>query len=75
MWKDLSPDFFVLDSFRISDLPKWRKVQDDLADYHWAYYAALANQRRKILDELKAALSKSSGTFNFSGWCRIVAYL
>lgn len=74
MWKTLAPDFFVLDSFRIGDLPKWRKAQDELAEYHWTFYAALASQRKKILDELKAALSTSSTAFSFKDWCRIVSY-
>jgi len=43
-------------------------------DYCWDHYSYFANQRSKILDELKGSLVKKIKSFCFENWSRIVSY-
>ena len=63
-----------LESGRVSDIVKSKKLYEDLAEFHWRYYFELAFQRKKIRDELNASLRDAAAPFEFSQWQRIVKY-
>jgi hypothetical protein len=63
-----------LESGRVSDIVKSKKLYEDLVEFHWRYYFELAFQRKKIRDELNASLRDAAASFEFSQWQRIVKY-
>lgn len=63
-----------LESGRVSDIVKSKKLYEDLVEFHWRYYFELAFQRNKIRDELNASLRDAAAPFEFSQWQRIVKY-
>lgn len=66
---------FLLDSFSINDLEKWEAQKDKILRYYWDLYSALAYERRKIVDQLHAALLEATiRPYEFSGWQRQVRY-
>ena len=68
-------EFFLLDRFSVSDIPKWIELKDQILKFHWDYYGNLAYQRSKIADELgKALLEAAQKSFTFSRWQRVVKY-
>jgi RES domain len=63
-----------LESGRVSDIIKSRKLYEDLVEFHWRYYSELAFQRRRIREELNSSLRNAAADFQFSGWQRVVKY-
>lgn len=63
-----------LESGRVSDIIKSKKLYEDLVEFHWRYYSELAFQRRKIREQLNASLRGAAKPFEFSQWQRIVKY-
>jgi hypothetical protein len=63
-----------LESGRVSDIIKSKKLYEDLVEFHWRYYSELAFQRRSIREELNSSLRNAGAAFQFSGWQRVVKY-
>jgi hypothetical protein len=63
-----------LESGRVSDIVKSKKLYEDLVEFHWRYYSELAFQRRRIREELNSSLRNAAAAFQFSGWQRVVKY-
>jgi hypothetical protein len=63
-----------LESGRVSDIIKSKKLYEDLVEFHWRYYSELAFQRKRIREELNSALRDAASAFQFSGWQRVVKY-
>lgn len=63
-----------LDSGFIADIPKSRALFEQLRQFHWEYYSALAYQRSKIYDSLKSSLRERAKPFELSKWQRVVKY-
>jgi len=63
-----------LESGRVSDIIKSKKLYEDLVEFHWRYYSELAFQRRRIREELNISLRNAAAAFQFSGWQRVVKY-
>jgi len=63
-----------LESGRVSDIIKSKKLYEDLVEFHWRYYSELAFQRRRIREELNSSLRNAAAAFQFSGWQRVVKY-
>jgi hypothetical protein len=63
-----------LESGRVSDIIKSKKLYEDLVEFHWRYYNELAFQRRRIREELNSSLRNVAAAFQFSGWQRVVKY-
>jgi hypothetical protein len=63
-----------LESGRVSDIIKSKKLYGDLVEFHWRYYSELAFQRRRIREELNRSLRNAAAAFQFSGWQRVVKY-
>jgi hypothetical protein len=63
-----------LESGRVSNIIKSKKLYDDLVEFHWRYYSELAFQRRRIREELNGSLRNAAAAYQFSGWQRVVKY-
>src|SRR6266700_1188055 len=63
-----------LESERVSDIIKSKKLYEDLVEFHWRYYSELAFQRRRIREELNSSLRNAAAGFQFSRWQRVVKY-
>ena len=63
-----------LESGRVSDIIKSKKLYEDLVEFHWRYYSELAFQRRRIREELNSSLRNAAAGFQFSRWQRVVKY-
>src|SRR5579864_1303695 len=63
-----------LESGRVSDIIRSKKLYEDLAEFHWRYYSELAFQRRRIREELNSSLRNVAAAFQFSRWQRVVKY-
>ena len=63
-----------LESGRVSDILKSKKLYEELVEFHWRYYSELAFQRKKIREQLNASLRDAARVFEFSQWQRIVKY-
>ncbi len=63
-----------LESGRVSDILKSKKLYEELIEFHWRYYSELAFQRKKIREQLNASLRDAAKPFEFSRWQRIVRY-
>ena len=65
---------FLLESGRISDIPRTKAGLEALLEFHWEYYAELSFQRSRVYDSLKDSLREPAKTFQFSRWQRSVKY-
>jgi len=63
-----------LESGRVSDIIKSKKLYEDLVEFHWRYYSELAFQRKRIREALNSSLRNAAAAFQFSGWQRVVKY-
>src|SRR5208282_2255449 len=63
-----------LESGRVSDIIKSKKLYEDLVEFHWRYYSELAFQRRSIREELNSSLRNAAAAFQFPRWQRVVKY-
>ncbi|HXY79144.1 MAG TPA: RES family NAD+ phosphorylase [Candidatus Bathyarchaeia archaeon] len=63
-----------LDSGFVSDIPKSRALFEQLRQFHWEYYSALAYLRSRVYDSLKTSLRDRAKPFVFSKWQRAVKY-
>lgn len=70
----MKPRWELLESGRVSDIVKSKKLYEELVEFHWNYYSELAFQRKHIREELNASLREASKVFPFSGWQRVVRY-
>lgn len=68
------PDDEALDYGLIADIPKYKEVFEQRAQFHWEFYSELALLRSRIYDSLKSSLSEKAESFDFSGWQRAVKY-
>jgi hypothetical protein len=65
----------VLDSGLIADIPKFRELFEEKAQFHWQFYSELALLRSKIYDKLKSSLLERAAPFSgLVGWQRAVKY-
>lgn len=63
-----------LESGRVSDIIKSKKLYEDLVEFHWRYYSELAFQRKRIREELNSSLRYAAAAFQFPRWQRVVKY-
>lgn len=63
-----------LESGRVSEIIKSKKLYEDLVEFHWRYYSELAFQRKRIREDLNSCLRGAAVAFQFSKWQRIVKY-
>lgn len=63
-----------LDYGLIADIPKFRELFEQKAQFHWEFYTELALHRSKIYDSLRASLRERAESFDFTGWQRAVKY-
>ena len=70
----MNPPDEPLESGFVADIPSSRAHYDQLRQFHWEYYSALAYQRSKIYESLKGALRDRAKPFEFSKWQRAVKY-
>lgn len=72
--KQASQDFLI-DTFSINDIKKWKKTKDEFLKYQWDLYYDLAYQRSNINTELKKSLLNAAiKNFQFKNWQRAVKY-
>ena len=64
----------LLESGRVSDIIRSKKLFAELVEFHWRYYSELAFQRKQIREGLNGALREAANAFEFSGWQRVVKY-
>src|SRR5215472_18223254 len=65
----------VLDSGLIADIPKFRELFEEKAQFHWQFYSELALLRSKIYNKLKSSLLERAAPFSgLVGWQRAVKY-
>lgn len=64
----------VLDSGLIADIPKYKELFEQKAQFHWEFYSELALLRSRIYDSLKSSLRERATPFDFPGWQRAVKY-
>ena len=60
----------VLESGLVADIPKYKELFEQRAQFQWEYYSALALLRSRIYDSLKSSLSERAGPFDSTGWQR-----
>jgi hypothetical protein len=65
---------FLLDSVTPDQIRQWRRRHEDILDYYWEYYSCLAQQRARVVDDLKHSLRTEASGFSFDKWVRIVGY-
>lgn len=66
---------YVLESGSVSDIERYQKNADAVAEFNWKFYAELAYQRSQIEGELVAALSRAAiGPYRFDHWQRAVKW-
>lgn len=64
----------VLDYGLIADIPKYKELFEQRAQFHWEFYSELALLRSRIYEELKTSLRERAEPFDFSKWQRAVKY-
>lgn len=64
----------VLDYGLIADIPKYKELFEQRAQFHWEFYSELALLRSRIYDSLKNSLRERATLFDFTGWQRAVKY-
>lgn len=65
---------YLLESGTLSGMQAAKQKTKDLLKYHWNYYSELARQRSLIQDEIKAALTQKSISYEFTKWQRALKY-
>ena len=58
----------ILDSGLIADIPKFRELFEEKAQFHWQFYSELPLLRSKIYDKLKSSLLERPPLENHKGW-------
>ena len=58
--QDLNSSFFLLDAFSAENLDKWEAQKEKIIRYHWDLYSALAYERSKAADQLRASLLEAA---------------
>ena len=64
----------IIDSGRIGDIAKFKKLYQERAQFHSEYYSELEYLRSQIYDELKSSLLERAQPFEFLNWQRAVKY-
>src|SRR5687767_8560497 len=67
---------YQLDRTSANEIRFYKKHTEELLQFHWQYYAELAYQRRRILEQLQESLLKncSPEPFVFDDWQRAVKF-
>ncbi len=64
---------YFLDRLSEEDIRAGKKRRDEILSYEWRWYAALAGQRSKVLDDIRIALGLAARKgFESRGWQRVV---
>lgn len=64
----------ILDYGLIADIPRFKALFEQRAQFHWEFYSELSLLRSKLYDSLKDSLREPSESFDFAGWQRAVKY-
>jgi len=64
----------ILDYGLIADIPKFKALFEQRAQFHWEFYSELTLLRSRIYDSLKSSLREPAESFDFTGWQRAVKY-
>jgi hypothetical protein len=66
---------YLLDQFSAGDLRAWAERHDEALAFHWAFYAALLDQRSRIREEINHAIREAAtGPFEIDSWHRVIPY-
>jgi hypothetical protein len=66
---------YLLDQFSARDLRRWAKQHDEALAFHWAFYAALLDQRSRVREAISAALREAAtGPLEIEAWHRVIPY-